>query len=78
MMGRMNKSINSLSIRKVLRVEQEEHGLKKLPTMQQAKVNEMKEHNLKGIPSSANMLKAETLEHGGVARKKATSVYLAE
>jgi hypothetical protein len=77
MMGSMNKHINSLSIRKLLRIEQEEHGLKELPTMQQAQANEMKEHNLKGVPSAAKVRRAEALEHGGVGRKKATEAYRA-
>ena len=77
MMGSMNKHINSLSIRKLLRIEQEEHGLKELPTMQQAQVNEMKEHKLKGVPSAAKVRRAEALEQGGVGRKKATEAYRA-
>lgn len=86
MMGRMNKHINSLSMRDLLGIEQTEHGLAKRPTMQQAEINEMKEHHLKGKPSAAKVRRAEAIEHGAgmgplvvkgsaSARSAATKVY---
>jgi hypothetical protein len=88
MMGRMNKHINSLSMRNLLQIEQQEHGLKKTPTMKQAEINEMKEHGLKGVPSAAKVRAAEAIEHGSTlgklvikgnqqARAKASEAYRA-
>lgn len=63
MMGRMNKHINHLSMRDLLRVERKEgHGkvsAKNLPLM------EMKEHHLKGKPSMSKIQRAEAIEHKG-------------
>lgn len=63
MLGRMNKHINSLSMRDLLRVERKEgHGnvsAKNLPSM------EMKEHGLKGKPSISKIQRAEAIEHSG-------------
>jgi len=63
MMGRMNKHINSLSMRDLLGIERKEHGLKKPQTMAQQQQMEMQEHKLKGKPSVAKVMAAEQAEH---------------
>ena len=59
----MNKHINALSMRDLLRVERKEGhkkvSAKSLPAM------EMKEHNLKGKPSMSKIRRAEAIEHKG-------------
>ena len=63
MMGRMNKHINTLSMRGLLGIERKEHGLKTKPNVAQLKKMEMKEHGLKSAPSKATIMKMETKEH---------------
>lgn len=86
MMGRMNKHINSLSMRDLLGIERKEHGLKEPQSMAQQQQMEMKEHNLKGTPSAAKVMAAESAEHyvgmGSISAKgspssraKATAIY---
>jgi hypothetical protein len=88
-MGRMNKHINSLSMRDLLGIERKEHGLKEPQSMAQQQQMEMKEHRLKGKPSVAKVMAAETAEHypgmGGISikgtnasRTKATAMYKGE
>ena len=86
MMGRMNKHINSLSMRDLLGIERKEHGIKEPQSMAQQQQMEMKEHRLKGKPSVAKVMAAETAEHypgmSGISikgtsasRAKATAMY---
>ena len=62
-MGRMNKHINTLSMRNLLGIEKKEHGMKTKPTESQLKKMEMKEHGMKTAPSKASIMKMEKKEH---------------
>jgi len=63
MLSQMNKHINHLSMRKLMGIEQKEHGLKKTPTPAAQARREMKEHGLKQKPSLGEMIKMEEKEH---------------
>jgi hypothetical protein len=63
MMGRMNKHINSLSMRTLMKVEKKEHGMKNMPTKKGLPAMEMKEHGLKSRPSMSQIMQMERKEH---------------
>jgi hypothetical protein len=64
MINQMNKHFNHLSRKKIFKVEQDEHGLKKPPTEQGLLRMEKKEHKLKKTPSMSQLLRIERKEHG--------------
>lgn len=63
MLNQMNKHINHLHMRKLLGMEQKEHGLSKEPSAKAQAAREMKEHKLKNKPTYGEMIMAEEKEH---------------
>lgn len=63
MIGQMNKHINHLSMRKLLGIEQKEHGMKQRSGAQDLPAMEQKEHGLKYKPSMSQIHKMEEKEH---------------
>jgi hypothetical protein len=61
--GQMNKHINHLSMRKLLGIEQKEHGLKSKPGMQDLPAMEQREHGLKRKPTMEQIHRMEEKEH---------------
>jgi hypothetical protein len=61
--GQMNKHLNHLSMRKLMGIEKQEHGLSKTPTSKNLPAMEKKEHGLKRTPSMGQILKMEQKEH---------------
>jgi len=61
--NQMNKHVNHLSMRKLLGIEQKEHGMSKRPTTANLAEMERKEHGLKNKPSLSQINKMEAKEH---------------
>jgi hypothetical protein len=61
--NQMNKHMNHLSMRKLLGIEQKEHGLKSKPTAKNLPEMEQREHKLKSKPSQSQIMKMEQKEH---------------
>ena len=61
--GQMNKHINHLSMRKLIGIEQKEHGLKQKPGVKDLRSMEQKEHGLKNKPSMKQIQRMEQKEH---------------
>lgn len=61
--GQMNKHINHLSMRKLMGIEQKEHGTKNKPTAKNLPAMEQKEHGLKSKPSMKQIQRMEEREH---------------
>jgi hypothetical protein len=61
--NQMNKHMNHLSMRKLLGIEQTEHGLAKKPGTKSLAEMERKEHQLKKTPSKSQIMKMENKEH---------------
>jgi len=61
--GQMNKHINHLSMRKLLGIEQKEHGMKSKPTAKDMPGMEQKEHGLKSKPPMNKIMQMENKEH---------------
>lgn len=61
--GQMNKHINHLSMRKLLGIEQKEHGMKNKPSSKNLPGMEQKEHGLKNKPSMKQIQRMEEKEH---------------
>ena len=59
----MNKHLNHLSMRKLLGIEQKEHGLKSRPTGKSLAEMEQREHQLKSKPSQSQIMRMEQKEH---------------
>lgn len=67
--NQMNKHLNHLSMRKLLGIEKQEHGLKKKPSESSLAQMEKKEHGLKRTPTKAQILATEAKEHGAKGNK---------
>jgi hypothetical protein len=61
--NQMNKHLNHLSMRKLLGIEQKEHGLKSSPNTKSLPAMEQKEHGLKKKPSMGEIMRMEQKEH---------------
>jgi hypothetical protein len=61
--GQMNKHINHLSMRKLMGIEKQEHGLSKTPSAKNLPAMEKKEHGLKNTPSMSQIMVMEQKEH---------------